>query len=35
MIKFESLPQNNQEEIIKVILSLDDLEVVDIEEDER
>lgn len=35
MIKFTDLPQKSQEEVIKVLMSLDDLEVVNIEEDER
>jgi hypothetical protein len=35
MIKFTDLPQSSQEEIILVLLSLSDLEVVNIEEDEN
>jgi hypothetical protein len=35
MIKFNDFPQKTQEEIIKVLLFLDDLEVVNIEEDEK
>jgi hypothetical protein len=35
MIKFDDLPQKTLEEIIKALLSLSDLEVVNIEEDER
>jgi hypothetical protein len=35
LIKFTDLPQKNQEEIIQVLLSLSDLEVVNIEEDEN
>jgi hypothetical protein len=34
VIKFDDLPQKSQEEIIQVLLSLSDLEVVIIEEDE-
>lgn len=34
MTKFTDLPQKSQEEIIQVLLSLSDLEVVEIEEDE-
>lgn len=33
MIKFDDLPHKNQQEIIQVLMSLDDLEVVNIEED--
>jgi hypothetical protein len=35
MIKFDDLPQKSQQEIIQVLMSLNDLEVVNIEEDER
>jgi hypothetical protein len=35
MIKFDNLPQKSQEEVIKVLMSLDDLEVVNIEEEEN
>jgi hypothetical protein len=35
VIKFDTLPQKSQEEVIKVLMSLDDLEVVNIEEDEN
>jgi hypothetical protein len=34
VIKFDDLPHKSQEEVIKVLMSLDDLEVVDIEEGE-
>jgi hypothetical protein len=33
--KFTDLPQKSQEEIIQVLFSLNDLEVVNIEEDEK
>jgi hypothetical protein len=33
--KFDDLPHKSQEEIIRVLLSLSDLEYVNIEEDER
>jgi hypothetical protein len=35
MIKFDDLPHKSQQEIIQVLMSLDDLEVVNIEEDEK
>jgi hypothetical protein len=35
MTTFTDLPQKSQEEVIQVLLSLNDLEVVDIEEDEK
>jgi hypothetical protein len=34
VIKFDDLPQKSQEEIIQMLMSLDDLEVVNIEEGE-